>query len=76
MASPLLKGKKYTVRIDKDHNNKKLQKPILFIGECFRTNNSISEFIDTTTFNVHVVPKYAYDCCIPAKTGGTRKRKK
>ena len=75
MANPLLKGKKYTVRIYKDRNNKPLQKPILFIGECFRTNDTISEFIDTTTFNVHVVPKYAYDCCIPAKSGGTRKRR-
>lgn len=63
----LQKGKKYTVRIKRDAKNKILQKPILFIGECFRINDTMTELIDTTTFNVRVVPKYAYQCCAPLK---------
>lgn len=54
------RGKKYTVRISKQKGIR-LQKPILFIGECFNITRNFIEFIDTD-FNVRVVDIKCDDC--------------
>jgi hypothetical protein len=47
-------GKQYTLRILK-RNGISLQKPILFIGECFNIEKDYIEFIDINTQNVRIV---------------------
>jgi len=69
------KGKQYTVRISK-HKGIRLQKPILFIGECFNITPNFLEFIDTD-FNVRVVDIQCDDCVKEIRrTQGNRSRRK